>query len=144
MLAANLRGALVVLLTEINRVLKQHVRASAVLCDPDVKNVFMLRGAFGNAALAAIPRGTLHVMLTKPSEAGLALSKEAEAERDAAAAAVGGFLEAAAGESLVNANPRAMAVAVSAQLRAVQSVLLDAGMFSSGHCKTLMVVRCEG
>lgn len=50
------------------------------------------------AALEALPRGTLHVVLTKPGEAGLALSKGAEAEKEAAAAAVSGFLEAASGE----------------------------------------------
>lgn len=82
------------------------------------------------AALASIPRGVLHVMLTKPGEAGLALSKDAEAEREAAAAAVAGFLEAAAGESLVNVEPRATATAVNAQLRAVQPALLDSGAFT--------------
>ena len=80
-----------------------------------------------SAALAVIPRGTLHVMLTKPGEAGLALSKDAEAAREAAAAAVACFHEAATGESLVNADPRATAAAVDAQLRAVQPALLDAG-----------------
>ena len=80
-----------------------------------------------SAALAAIPRGTLHVVLTKVGEAGLALSKEAEAERDAAAAAVATFQEAATVESLAGASPRATAAAVNAQLRAVQQDLLDAG-----------------
>ncbi len=79
------------------------------------------------AALAPIPRGTLHVMLTKPGEAGLALSKAAEAEREAAAAAVAAFQEAATGESLVSADPRATAAAVNAQLRSEQADLLDAG-----------------
>lgn len=79
------------------------------------------------AALAAIPRGTLHVVLTKVGEACLALSKEAEAERDAAAAAVATFQEAATAESLAGASPRATAAAVNAQLRAAQPDLLDAG-----------------
>ncbi len=66
-------------------------------------------------------------MLTKPSEAGLALSKDAEAKRDGAAAAVAGFQEAAAGESLVSADPLATAAAVNAQLTSAQADLLDAG-----------------
>ncbi|CAL8465869.1 g5405 [Coccomyxa elongata] len=79
------------------------------------------------SALAPIPRGTLHVMLTKPGEAGLALSKGAEANRDAAAAAVAGFQEATTGESLISADPLATAAPVNAQLTSAQAELLDAG-----------------
>lgn len=79
------------------------------------------------AALAPIPRGTLHVMLTKPGEAGLALSKDAEAQRDAAASAVAGFQETSTGESLVSVDPLATAAAVNAQLISAQAELLDAG-----------------
>jgi hypothetical protein len=79
------------------------------------------------AALASIPRGTLHVMLTKSGEAGLALSKDAETHCDAAEVAVASFHEAAIGESLVSADPRATATAVCSQLRAVQAALLDSG-----------------
>lgn len=66
-------------------------------------------------------------MLTKPGEAGLALSKDAETHREAAEVAVASFHEAAIGESLVSADPRATAAAVNSQLRAVQAALLDAG-----------------
>lgn len=93
-------------------------------------------------ALAAIPRGTLHVMLTKPGETGLVLSKDAEAEREAGAAAVTRFQESTTGESLVSADPRATAAAVNAQVCAVQTSLLNAGAITSPtpgialHCAT--------
>lgn len=83
--------------------------------------------SYNGAALETIPRGTLHVVLTKPGEAGLHLSKEAEAEKEAADAAVAGFLESAGGESLVSINPRATAAAVTAQIRTVHNSLLEAG-----------------
>lgn len=92
-----------------------------------VAQVFAGSASWCCAALAAIPRGTLHVVLTKVGEAGLALSEEAEPESDAAAAAVATFQEAATAESHAGANPRATAAAVHAQLRAAQPDLLDAG-----------------
>lgn len=66
-------------------------------------------------------------MLTKPGEAGLVLSKDAEKQREAAQSAVASFQEAATGESLVNADPRATALAVYAQLCSEQADLLEAG-----------------
>jgi hypothetical protein len=70
------------------------------------------------------------VVLTKPGEAALQLSKEAQAERPGAEAAVSGFLETASGEGLVSVNPRATAAAVTAQLRVIQPGLIDAGTWA--------------
>ena len=78
-------------------------------------------------AWASLPLDTLHVVLTKPGQAGLELSKEAVAELEAAEAAAARFSHAASGEPLVNADPQATATAVVAQLAACMDELQDAG-----------------
>ena len=67
------------------------------------------------------------MVLTKPGQAGLELSKEATAELEAAEAAAARFSHSAAGEPLVNADPQATATAVVAQLAACMPELQDAG-----------------
>ena len=81
-------------------------------------------------AWASLPLDTLHVVLTKPGQAGLELSKEAVAELEKAEAAAARFSHAASGEPLVNADPQATATAVVAQLAACMDELQDAGAFS--------------
>ena len=79
-------------------------------------------------AWASLPLDTLHVVLTKPGQAGLELSKEAVAELENAEAAAARFSHAASGEPLVNADPQATATAVVAQLAACMDELQDAGV----------------
>ncbi|CAK0731625.1 hypothetical protein CVIRNUC_000020 [Coccomyxa viridis] len=80
-----------------------------------------------SGAWASLPLDTLHVVLTKPGQAGLELSKEAVAELENAEAAAARFSHAASGEPLVNADPQATATAVVAQLAACMDELQDAG-----------------
>jgi len=82
---------------------------------------------FSGGAWASLPRDTLHVVLTKPGQSGLELSKEATAELEGAEAAAARFSHSASGEPLVNADPQATATAVVAQLRACMSELQDGG-----------------
>ena len=102
-------------------------------------------------AWASLPLDTLHVVLTKPGQAGLELSKEAVAELENAEAAAARFSHAASGEPLVNADPqaapgcrcadspgvylsmgrlqqRATVPAAVAQLAACMAMLQDAGV----------------
>jgi len=90
---------------------------------------------FSGGAWASLPRDTLHVVLTKPGQSGLELSKEATAELEGAEAAAARFSHSASGEPLVNADPQATATAVVAQLRACMSELQDGGehVTLSGH-----------
>ena len=67
------------------------------------------------------------MVLTKPGQAGLELSKEAIAELEGAEAAAAKFSHSASGEPLVNADPQATATAVVAQLAACMPELQDAG-----------------
>ena len=85
-------------------------------------------------AWASLPLDTLHVVLTKPGQAGLELSKEAVAELENAEAAAARFSHAASGEPLVNADPQAAATAVVAQLAACMDELQDAGVLTHPEC----------
>lgn len=92
-------------------------------------------------AWASLPRDTLHVVLTKPGQAGLELSKEATAELEAAEAAAARFSHAASGEPLVNADPQATATAVVAQLAACMPDLQEAGECNDKQC-TAFALPC--
>ena len=95
-----------------------------------------MSGPCPGGAWASLPRDTLHVVLTKPGQAGLELSKEACAELEGAEAAAAKFSHSASGEPLVNADPQATATAVLAQLMACMPELQDAGA-SRLSCRNL-------
>ena len=84
----------------------------------------------GGAAFKALPRGTLHIVLTKPGDQGLRLTRPAAEQWQAALASVGSFQAVEASERAPNAaDPRTTAAAIAAQVRGVAPQLLAAGVF---------------
>ena len=84
----------------------------------------------GGAAFKALPRGTLHIVLTKPGDQGLRLTRPAAEHWQAALASVGSFQAVEASEHAPNvADPRTTAAAIAAQVRGVAPQLLAAGAF---------------
>ena len=88
----------------------------------------------GRAAFKALPRGTLHVVLTKPGDQGLRLMRPAADHWQAALASVGGFQAIESDERGPHvADPRTTAAAIAAQVRCVTPQLLAAGVRPRSH-----------
>lgn len=86
------------------------------------------RAVARRAAFKALPRGTLHVVLTKPGDQGLRLTRPAAEHWQAALASVGGFQALDGDERGPDASdPRTTAAAIAAQIRSVAPQLQAAG-----------------